>query len=280
MPKLSETYNLYVLRPDLSRQWHPTRNGTLGPRNVTPGSHRRVWWLCEQGHGWLASVRVRVKGLQCSYCRQVRQASPRLLAVEKPELLREWHPSKNTDIKAREVSCAHDEKVWWLCPNGHEWQEVIQTRLSGRPCPFCSSFGQAPFVLPPTREKEKAQPLEANPAGRPAYAQLNQLIEQESAPRQGAELRKGKRYKLVSTVMIESSQAGIFGYGQMNNYSAQGMFIRSDFPLRPGTLIRIRLEKPLYASDSTSVSSRVVWCRALEEGVGSGSRFGIGVRLI
>ena len=38
MPKASETYNLLTLRPDLAREWHPTKNGTLGPKDVTPGS--------------------------------------------------------------------------------------------------------------------------------------------------------------------------------------------------------------------------------------------------
>jgi hypothetical protein len=279
MPKPSESYNLYVLRPDLAREWHPTRNGTLGPRNVTPGSGRKVWWLCEQGHWWLASVRDRVKGLRCTYCRQVRKASPRLLVDEKPELLMEWHPSKNTDVKAREVNCTYEEKLWWLCPNGHEWQATVRTRLSGKPCPVCCGLGQAPFARP-GREKDPTPAPSANPAGRPVRTPLNQLIEQESPPRPGAEHRKSKRYAVVSTVMIESSQAAIFGYGQMSNYSASGMFIRSDFPIRPGTLIRIRLEKPLYVSDSTLVNSRVVWCKPSEDDAEGGPRFGIGVRLV
>jgi len=279
MPKPSESYNLHVLRPDLTKEWHPTKNGTMGPRDVTPGSRKKVWWLCEHGHWWLASVADRVNGMRCSYCRQIKKASPRLLANEKPELLKEWHPSKNTDVKAREASCTHSEKVWWLCSNGHEWQATIRTRLSGKGCPFCSSFVHEPFIMP-NREKSPDFAPQGNREGNFLRRFSNQLDEQEALPPHGKELRRSKRYVEGSTVMIESSQAGIFGYGQMNNYSASGMLIRSDFPIRPGSLVKIRLEKPLYASESNVVESRVVWCKPFEDDTGRSSRFGIGVRLI
>ncbi|HSN23256.1 MAG TPA: zinc-ribbon domain-containing protein, partial [Methylomicrobium sp.] len=61
MPKLTESYNLYVLRPDLAKEWHPTKNGNLGPKDVTPGSAKKIWWLCEKGHWWQASVRCRTR---------------------------------------------------------------------------------------------------------------------------------------------------------------------------------------------------------------------------
>jgi hypothetical protein len=279
MPKPSESYNLHVLRPDLAKDWHPTKNGTMGPKDVTPGSRKKVWWLCEHGHWWLASVAARVKGMQCSYCRQIRKASPRLLANEKPELLKEWHPSKNKGIKARDVSCTHSEKIWWLCTNGHEWQATIRSRLSEKGCPFCSSVAHEHFIVP-LREKGPASAPQGHREGNFLHRPLNQLNEQVSAPPHGKELRRSKRYVDVATVMIESTHAGIFGYGQMNNYSATGMLIRSDFPIRPGTFIKIRLEKPLYSSESNVVDSRVVWCKPVEDDNGRSSRFGIGVRLI
>ena len=86
----------------------------------------------------------------------------------------------------------------------------------------------------------------------PADEPLRALHEQASPDYQGKELRKSRRYEHVTTVMIESSQAGIFGYAQMYNYSASGMLIRSDFPINPGTLIKVNLEKPLYSSASNT----------------------------
>lgn len=44
------------------------------------------------------------------------------LAEHSPELLSEWHPTKNTDIRPQEISYGSAVKVWWKCAFGHEWQ--------------------------------------------------------------------------------------------------------------------------------------------------------------
>ena len=276
MPKASESYNLHVLRPDLAKEWHPSKNGALGPKDVTLGSRKKVWWLCDHGHWWLASVSDRVRGMKCTYCRDLKVLDERRMIDVKPDLLKEWHTSKNKDIKANEVPCTHSDKVWWLCKNGHEWQATIRTKLSGKLCPHCSSL--TPKDL--NRESSETGKLRAHHGKLSTYKPLGPLHEQESIHYQGKELRKSKRYEHVSTVMIESFQAGIFGYAQMNNYSAGGMSIRSDFPISPGALLKIRLEKPLYASVSDVVDSRVIWCKEIEDDSEMNSRFAIGMRLI
>ena len=279
MPKASESYNLLALRPDLTREWHPTKNGKLGPKDVTPGSRKKVWWLCEQGHWWSATVSARVRGKSCTYCRGLQKQGEQCMIDVKPELLKEWHPSKNVGIKAREVLCTHSDKVWWICERGHEWQAAIRSRLTGKPCPFCSSFIPQTLTVKNVESRATAKP-QVHPGKLPVYALLNPLHDQVLPDYQGKELRKSRRYEHVSTVMIESSQSGIFGYAQMYNYSASGMLIRSDFPISPGTLIKVNLEKPLYSSVSNTVDSRVVWCRRFEQERGRYSRYGIGVRLI
>lgn len=37
---------------DLVKEWHPTRNLPLTPEQVLPGSEKKVWWKCAQGHEW------------------------------------------------------------------------------------------------------------------------------------------------------------------------------------------------------------------------------------
>ena len=55
--KLAEGENdLATLRPELAAQWHPTRNGSLTPEDLTAGTRRKVWWRCDKGHEWQASV--------------------------------------------------------------------------------------------------------------------------------------------------------------------------------------------------------------------------------
>jgi hypothetical protein len=279
MPKASESYNLLLLRPDLARQWHPTKNGKLGPKDVTPGSKKNVWWLCEHGHWWSATVSARVKGKSCTYCRSLQKHGKQCIADVKPELLKEWHPSKNKGIKAREVLCTHSDQVWWICERGHEWQATIRSRLRGKPCPFCSSFIPETLAVKKVESRSSAT-LQDHRGKLPAYLPLRALHDQALPDYQGKELRKSRRYEHVSTVMIESPHAGIFGYAQIYNYSAGGMLIRSDFAISPGTVIKVNLEKPLYSSASNSVASRVVWCRRFEQERGGYSRYGIGVSLI
>ena len=48
--------DLATKEPVLALQWHPTRNGSLTPQQVTVGSSRKVWWLCEKGHAWRAVI--------------------------------------------------------------------------------------------------------------------------------------------------------------------------------------------------------------------------------
>ena len=57
--------DLAAIEPVVASQWHPTRNGSLTPQQVTPGSSRRVWWLCENGHAWRAVVSSRTGKQRC-----------------------------------------------------------------------------------------------------------------------------------------------------------------------------------------------------------------------
>lgn len=62
--------DLATLAPDVAQQWHPTLNGALTPQMVTAGSHRKVWWECEQGHVWKAVIypRTGLKKCGCPVC--------------------------------------------------------------------------------------------------------------------------------------------------------------------------------------------------------------------
>lgn len=61
--------------PDVASQWHPTKNGTLKPQNFLSSSGTRVWWLCEKGHEWPASIAARSNGRGCPICNQERSTS-------------------------------------------------------------------------------------------------------------------------------------------------------------------------------------------------------------
>lgn len=60
--------DLATTNPKLAAQWHPSKNGDLVPENVPPGTHKKVWWICEKGHEWQAQINSRVSGTGCPVC--------------------------------------------------------------------------------------------------------------------------------------------------------------------------------------------------------------------
>ena len=70
-------YNdLTTTHPDLAKEWHPTKNGTLKPTDVVAGSVRKVWWLCPKGHEYQARICARaVSHNGCAKCKEGNQTS-------------------------------------------------------------------------------------------------------------------------------------------------------------------------------------------------------------
>ena len=60
------------------------------------------------------------------------------VATKYPDLIAEWHPTKNktTPDKAR---ATQQSKYWWLCEKGHEWEAVLGNRIKGAKCPYCTN---------------------------------------------------------------------------------------------------------------------------------------------
>jgi hypothetical protein len=57
-----------TLYPEFVAQWHKEKN-TIGPEQVSPGSHYVAHWVCSRGHEWMAQVKSRVKrGDGCPHC--------------------------------------------------------------------------------------------------------------------------------------------------------------------------------------------------------------------
>jgi hypothetical protein len=67
--KSSQLHNLELENPKLAKEWHPTKNGKFTPRDVTKGSMKKVWWKCDKGHVWQATVNNRYNGTKCQKCR-------------------------------------------------------------------------------------------------------------------------------------------------------------------------------------------------------------------
>ena len=57
----------------------------------------------------------------------------------RPELLTQWHPTKNGNLRPEEIASGSEKNVWWRCEQGHEWQSVVSLRTNrGQGCPYCA----------------------------------------------------------------------------------------------------------------------------------------------
>ena len=59
-------------RPDLAAEWNYNKNNELKPSMVLPGSGKKVWWICHEGHEWEAEISSRNKGHGCPICARTR----------------------------------------------------------------------------------------------------------------------------------------------------------------------------------------------------------------
>lgn len=131
--------DLVTRAPQIAAQWHPDRNPEILPTQVLPGSNRQVWWKCEKGHEWQASVKSRVNGAGCPICANKTTVSGENdLASAYPALAKEWHPSQNGALTPKDVVPGTRRRVWWQCEKGHAWQAAVASRVEGAGCPVCA----------------------------------------------------------------------------------------------------------------------------------------------
>ncbi len=135
---------------DLMQEWDYEANKDLDPTKLTIGSKQKVWWKCKKcNYEWKARISNRTylkRG--CPFCSgSVLIPGKNDLATTHPEIAKEWHPTKNK-FKPSEVRYGTRQKVWWICPHGHEYQATInhRTSVNGTQCPICNSGRQTSFA--------------------------------------------------------------------------------------------------------------------------------------
>ena len=123
----SNTYSPFELRA------HSTVEIQL--RCVANQTHP-YWWTTPnqrlQGAG-------AAQGKKCPTCRGAVVVPSESLAQKHPALAKEWHPRKNGDETADEISPRSSKRRWWICPKGHgEYQATPGARVRGTGCGSCN----------------------------------------------------------------------------------------------------------------------------------------------
>lgn len=136
-PQATAKYNLACKYPKLVSEWSP-RN-LKSPTQYTPSSGQKVWWVCRAGHEWAAVIYSRSKsGHGCPVCAGQVLTSERTLAAKYPQIAKEWHPTKNGQVKPTHIFPNSAKKFWWMCPKGHAYEAKPNNRVNGKGCSFCN----------------------------------------------------------------------------------------------------------------------------------------------
>lgn len=129
--------DLATLHPELASQ-------ALGwdPSHVLATTWKKLTWVCERGHDWVAPVGERRRGYGCPYCagRKVWVGFNDLETTD-PDVALEadgWLPTT--------VTRGHEKKKAWCCGScGHRWQSSPNNRTNMHSgCPSCAEYGYSP----------------------------------------------------------------------------------------------------------------------------------------
>ncbi|MFX1512464.1 MAG: zinc-ribbon domain-containing protein [Promethearchaeota archaeon] len=150
---ITDKNRLSIKHPELVKEWHPTKNGSLTPDQVSYGSGKTVWWLCSKtdcNHEWKTTIQGRTsRGRGCPACTRQIVSDRNRLSLHSPHLVKEWHPTKNGTLTLDQVSYGSKKKVWWLCSAkdcNNEWEAQIKHRVTNHSgCPSCASI-HAQFI--------------------------------------------------------------------------------------------------------------------------------------
>jgi len=137
-----------ITHPKLSKEWDAETNYPLTVFNVTSGSHKKVAWICLKcGNRWIAIVKNRTMGSGCPNCNKkllgLIRSTPKSnnnLSISNPELVSQWHPTKNGNLVPSSICSHSNERIWWQCQEcKYEWQSVVNIRSKSKYklCPQC-----------------------------------------------------------------------------------------------------------------------------------------------
>jgi hypothetical protein len=114
-----EFNNLNEINPDLVKEWNKEKN-EFNAKSYLPNSGKKVWWKCEKGHEWIASIASRNSNkVGCPYCSGTLTEEKNSIVFKHPELASDWNYEKNKNLNIKSIGSGSNKKAWWNCKKGH-----------------------------------------------------------------------------------------------------------------------------------------------------------------
>ena len=100
---------------------------------------------CSCEHAWKSSIKHRVDNRGCPYCTSgginKKFCIHQSLLHTHPEIAKQWHPTKNGDLKPEDFSFGSHQEISFLCDvnQNHIWKSRIKNRTNNQGCPHCKN---------------------------------------------------------------------------------------------------------------------------------------------
>ncbi len=124
--------------PEIAKSWNYKKNDKK-PDEVFKNGKYNAWLKCEKGHDFqIKLIKIRSQKKICPICNgsKIIKGINDLESLY-PNLMLEWDYDKNSKLPS-EIFYKRDEKFWWKCENGHEFQISPYSRTCKfRGCPIC-----------------------------------------------------------------------------------------------------------------------------------------------
>ena len=143
---VTDKNRLSTFYPDISDEWHPTKNGDKTPSQYAQYSSKPAWWLCSKcGYDWSSIISNRTRiGAGCPACAGKVVTEKNCLVIHYPAVAEEWVRCLGCDLPANEHSFGSNHRASWRCSEcEYEWRVGVADRTisgkgKGTGCPACA----------------------------------------------------------------------------------------------------------------------------------------------
>lgn len=130
--------DLATTHPDLAKFWDTEVEQKQAHQVSAGNSTTQLHLRCAVGHPFVRTPAKLVLRPFCPYCegRAVAEGENDLVTTH-PWVASWWHPSRNSTLEPVHVKAGSEKRVWWLCPDGHEFEQTIdyRTKQKKQQCP-------------------------------------------------------------------------------------------------------------------------------------------------
>ena len=104
MPKATEQYNLHIINPGLSKEWHPIpKRGFKSEECHTGFRKKSVVDMRRWDMNGKRLIYSRNRGSGCPFCNKPTPADNSDILITDTDLVKEWHLSRNSGLNVRNL---------------------------------------------------------------------------------------------------------------------------------------------------------------------------------